>query len=90
MRTTLTLETDVAEALRRLATSSRRTMKEVVNETRRAGLASLQQRQRRRRRYRLTPASLGGVRPGFNLDKALALADALEDDAVARKLELRK
>ena len=35
-------------------------------------------------------APLGGVRPGFNLDKALQLSDALEDEGIARKLELRK
>jgi hypothetical protein len=28
--------------------------------------------------------------PGIDLDKALKLADALEDEALARKLELRK
>jgi hypothetical protein len=38
----------------------------------------------------LTPRPLGGVRPGLNLDKALRLADALEDEGIARKLELRK
>jgi hypothetical protein len=28
--------------------------------------------------------------PGINLDRALALSDALEDEEIARKLELRK
>ena len=44
----------------------------------------------RPRRYRLRPVSLGGVRPGINLDQALRLADALDDEALAHKLELRK
>jgi hypothetical protein len=33
---------------------------------------------------------MGGVVPGVDLDKALRLAEALEDEAIARKLELRK
>jgi hypothetical protein len=86
MRTTLTLDPDVARALRRVAHESQRSFKDVVNEAIRTGLA----RQPQRRRYRLKPQSLGGVRPGFNLDKALQLAGALEDEAIARKLETRK
>ncbi len=88
MRTTLTLDDDVAEALRERAHQTRRSFKETVNEALRAGLASAADG--RRRTYRLKPASLGGVRPGFNLDKALALSEALEDEAIARKLEMRK
>ena len=88
MRTTLTLDPDVARALRRLARDGERPFKEVVNTTLRAGLA--RHGQPRRRRYRLKPQSLGGVQPGFNLDKALQLADSLEDEGIARKLELRK
>jgi hypothetical protein len=38
----------------------------------------------------LKPVSLGGVLSGSDLDKALALADALEDREIARKLEMRK
>jgi hypothetical protein len=42
------------------------------------------------RPYRVKPVSLGGVVPGIDLTKVLRLADALEDDEIARKLELRK
>ena len=31
-----------------------------------------------------------GLRPGVNLDKALQLASALEDEEIVRKLEVRK
>jgi hypothetical protein len=31
-----------------------------------------------------------GLRPGMNLDKALSLAAALEDDELVRKLAVRK
>ena len=88
MRTTLTLDDELAEELRTLAHRTRRSFKQVVNEALRTGLAG--HRQNRPRRYRLEPASLGGVRLGFNLDKALQLSDALEDEGIARKLELRK
>ena len=88
MRTTLTLESDVARELKEETRRSGRTFKRVVNEALRAGLAT--QRLKPARRYRLRPASLGGVLPGIDLDRALRLAEVLEDEAVARKLELRK
>jgi len=42
------------------------------------------------RRYRVPAVSLGSVRRGVDLDKALALADSLEDEELVHKLELRK
>ena len=54
-----------------------------------AGLQT-QQAPPRTKRYRIHPTSLGGVMPGIDLNKALRLADALEDAAIARKLEERK
>lgn len=89
MRTTLTIEDEIGTALREKAFRSGRTFKEVVNETLRDGLAAGTAAPKARR-YRLKPASLGGAVPGIDLDKALRLADALEDEAIARKLELRK
>jgi hypothetical protein len=88
VRTTLTLEKDLAQALREEARQSGRPLKRIVNETLRAGLAA--RRAPAARRYRLTPLSLGGVVAGVDLDKALRLAEALEDEATARKLEMRK
>ena len=88
MRTTLTLDDDLAAELKRVARKTGRPFKELVNATLRAGM-----RARNRpvpRRYVLHPASLGGVVPGVDLDRALRLADALDDEAIARKLELRK
>lgn len=89
MRTTLTLEDRIARDLKQLAHRSGKPFKIVVNETLRAGLAAKQEI-RPKKHYRLRPASLGGVLPGINLDKALTIADALEDEEVARKLDLRK
>ncbi|CAG0975918.1 hypothetical protein ANRL3_01805 [Anaerolineae bacterium] len=37
--------------------------------------------------YRLKPASLGLPSPGIDLDKALRLADELEDESLTRKLQ---
>jgi hypothetical protein len=88
MRTTLTLDKDVAAALKAEARRSGRPLKGVVNETLRAGL--LARKAPASRRYRLKPVHLGGVVPGIDLDKALRLAEALEDEAIARKLDLRK
>ena len=87
MRTTLTLDDDVGNELKRLARKSGKPFRQVVNEALRAGLRSAAPPVRR---YRLTPASLGGVVAGVDLDRALRLADALEDEAIGRKLELRK
>ena len=88
MRTTLTLDKDLALALKDEARRSGRPLKRVVNETLRAGLAA--RHAPAPRRYRLRPVSLGGVVAGIDLDKALRLAEVLEDEAIARKLELRK
>ena len=75
-------------ALREEARRSGRPLKRIVNETLRAGLAA--RKAPAARRYRLTPVSLGGVVPGIDLDKALRLAEALEEEAIAHKLEMRK
>jgi len=36
-----------------------------------------------RKPFRLATVSLGGVHAGINLDKALSLADAIEDEEIA-------
>ena len=88
MRTTLTIDDATAKALKDLAHRSDKPFKQVVNEALRAGLVAAATRGRKR--YRLKPARLGGVVPGISLDKALALADAIEDQELATKLQLRK
>ncbi len=88
VRTTITLETDLAEALRQRAHDTNRSFKDVVNEAIRSGLSLA--RRPRHRAYRVKARHLGGVRPGVNLDKALQIAAALEDVEIVRKLEMRK
>jgi hypothetical protein len=88
MRTTLTIDDAIARALKDLAHRSGKPFKQVVNETLRAGLRPPSGRTAKR--YKVKPAALGGVRPGVNLDKALVLADAIEDQELAAKMQLRK
>jgi hypothetical protein len=88
MRTTLTLDDQLASELKEIAHRAGRPFKEVVNETLRNGLRS--RRGPAAKAYRLETVSLGGLRGGASIDKALRIADQLEDEELARKLELRK
>ncbi|MDR3555987.1 MAG: DUF2191 domain-containing protein [Syntrophobacteraceae bacterium] len=88
MRTTLTIDDEILDSLRDLAHRSGRPLKQVVNDALRKGVCALQNPEAKP--YRLSPASLGAVRPDINLEKPLRLADELEDAAIAMKLELRK
>ena len=88
MRTTLTIDDHIARALKDLAHRSGKPFKQVVNETLRAGLGA--SGTRRSRPYKVKPVALGGVAPGINLDKAMALADAIEDQELRAKMQLRK
>lgn len=83
MRTTVTLDDDVAAALKRRAHERDVPFKTVLNETIRAGLAS---RAPASSRYRMTSRNLR-VRPGIDLTKGLQLAAELEDAEIVRKLE---
>ena len=89
MRTTLTLDDDLAATLKERAFRQGKAFKQVVNEALRAGLAA-DAAPPKPRRYRIRPASLGTVRSGVDLDRILRLAGDLEDEGIARKLELRK
>ena len=70
------------------AHQSGKPFKQVVNETLRAGLSA--GGACRAKPYRVKPAALGGVMPGSNLDGALTLADAIEDQELMAKMQLRK
>ena len=88
MRTTLTIDDRIAKALKDLAHRSNRPFKDVVNEILRAGLTAKGTPEAKP--YVVRPAALGGPMPGINLDKALALSDAIEDQELAAKMQLRK
>ncbi len=86
MRTTVTLDADVAEQLKREARERGLSFKSVLNDAVRAGLAV---DRGQARPYRI-PARRLGLRQGVDLTKALGLAAALEDEEIVRRLELRK
>lgn len=89
MRTTITLDDRLARTLKERAHRSGKSFKAVINETLRAGLdagGALS----RPKPYKLKPHSLGTARADINLDKALILADRMEDEEILRKLQLNK
>lgn len=86
MRTTVTLDEDVAAALHQLTRERGLSFKQAINSTLRTGLA---QGQGAAVPYRVPTRSLG-LRPGIDLDKALRLAGDLEDEELVRKIDLRK
>jgi hypothetical protein len=85
MRTTVTLDDDLAARLQRAARERGVPFKEVLNEALRRGLDS----KRVARRYRIRPRKMQ-LRAGVDLDKALRLSAELEDAETVRRLELRK
>jgi hypothetical protein len=89
MRTTLTIDDDLARMLKQRALESGRPFKAVVNEALRAGLEQATAAPARRP-YRFEPVALGRPARSIDLDKALQLAGSLEDEERVRKLDLRK
>jgi hypothetical protein len=80
MRTTVTLELDVAALVEKDMRERGVTFKQALNEAVRAGLAP----PRPSAEYRVRARSMG--RPLVSLTRALALASDLEDDEIVRKL----
>jgi len=89
MRTTVTLDDGLAAELKRLSVDAGLPFKKVINDTLRVGLQGRQQ-QRTTAPYRLRPAALGAPLVAGRLDKALLLADEMEDTALLGKVEQRK
>lgn len=86
MRTTITLDEDVAARLKAVARERGVSFKEAVNTAIRDGLSV---ESAPTREYR-TPSRAMGLRPGIDMDRALRLAGEMEDEEIVRKLELRK
>jgi hypothetical protein len=85
MRTTVTLDSDLAAKLRAVARERGVSFKEALNSALRRGLTG----GGGSKRYRLASRRLNR-RPGVDLEHALRLAGELEDAETIRKLELRK
>ena len=77
----MTLEEDVAAKVERFRAQHSLSFKEALNELLRRALPPSQEHD--------TP-TFGLGEPRLDLDRALALAGALEDEELARKLALRK
>ena len=79
MRTTLTLDPDVADQLKERARREGKSFKELVNESLRRGLSVVPADLSDRPAFRVVPHR-GGFRPGVDWTKLNQLADDLETD----------
>ena len=85
MRTTLTLEEDVAARLEQEIRRSGKGLKKVVNEALRLGLGLTAKPVRPVPPFEVRPHAFG-FKPGVDLDRMNQLADELESEETARKL----
>lgn len=85
MRTTVTLDEDVAAKLRETARQRGVSFKRVLNDALRDGLMA----RSRPRKFAMPTRDLG-VKPEIDIDRALRLAGELEDEETLRKLARRK
>ncbi len=90
MRTTVDIEHSLLRRLREEAHRQRLTFKDVLNRALRRGIEATGRAARGAPRYRCPAFPLGEPAAEVNLDKALDLAGALEDEEIARELRLRK
>lgn len=87
MRTTVTLDPDVEQLLHTVMKERRISFKEALNQTIRAG--AQRERQGKARRFSQQTFAMGAEQ-NFRWEKALAAADAIEDEELVHKLALRK
>jgi len=86
MRTTVTLDPDIAAKLKETARQRGISFKEALNTSVRRGFEN---ERGAAEPYRLPTRRLG-AKPSVDLDRALGLAAELEDAEIRRKLALRK
>jgi hypothetical protein len=88
MRTTVRVDDELLERLKAQAQEEKVSMTRLINRTLKAGLQVGRARRPKRPLYRERAQALGA--PRVSLDKALALAAALEDEEIVREFALRK
>ena len=88
MRTTVKIDDDLLRELKEQAHREGTSLAKLVNRVLRRGLDASRQAKTPVRPYREKTYNMGV--PNVNLDKALALAAALEDEEVIEKLARRK
>ncbi|MDL1975939.1 MAG: DUF2191 domain-containing protein [Deltaproteobacteria bacterium] len=79
MRTTLSIDDDVMERTRAVASKLRIPFKTIINEALRAGLDQVEQ-PAKQRRYKTEPHAMG-LRPGRNLNNIQELLAQIEGEA---------
>lgn len=88
MRTTVDIDDDLLKRLRQEAHQHGVRFKHMLNRVLRRGLNEPSATPAER--FECPSFALGEPAPSINLDKALRVADSLEDEEVARELERRK
>jgi len=88
MRTTIRIDDELLQKLKEQARRENTSLTRLLDRTLRAGMQTSRKPGRPRQRHREQTHAMGA--PRIKLDKALALAAALEDEEIARKMMLRK
>ncbi len=86
MRTTLTLDPDVAIKLKKRMADKKLTLKETVNEALRYGLKAVA-KEKKRAPFKVIPHSFG-FKPGIDQNKLGQLLDQLDAEEFVRKMNL--
>ncbi|MGO9202412.1 MAG: DUF2191 domain-containing protein [Limisphaerales bacterium] len=84
MRTTLTIDDDLAGILRKKASQQGRSFKEVVNGLLRAGIAATGDPSSRRKHIKVVAKPLG-LKAGYDPDKLNQLVDELEVEGLLKQ-----
>lgn len=84
MRTTLTLDPDVAMKIKKRMADKKLTLKETVNQALRYGLKEVE-KEKKRVPFKVIPHSFG-FKPGIDLNKLNQLVDELEAEEFVRKM----
>lgn len=88
MRTTIQIDDELLMTLKERAHRQKISLTRIVNQTLRTGLQAAKAPVADKPPFQEKPHSMGAPRLG--IDKALALAAALEDEEIIQKLLLRK
>jgi hypothetical protein len=84
MRTTLTLDPDVAMKLKKRMAEQKLSLKETVNQTLRSGLKAVE-KEKKRAPFKVIPHSFG-FKPGIDQNKLGQLLDQLDTEEFVRKM----
>jgi len=88
MRTTVTLDPDVERLLKTAMRERGTSFKQALNQAVRDGLVG--KRQPRRKKFVQQTFPMGVPNKNFRWEKILAIADAMEDEEIIRKMSLGK